>query len=196
MKWFSWSSNCSELTGPHSLLSVHGRMRHWFSHPSRACFHNKKARSVHSHIHLAITGDCFTHSLLSHDYSRSDTRIVATKVMYEAACSAHMGQQNARAFWKQPTSESERSREPRLDFSLLEASADHLKQARTRKHNLLSRVQTTLTTEEVLLPMGNSNRQLGPKRFEACFGKSLEGEASTLENAGPITLRGWYSGHQ
>ena len=31
-------------------------------------FRNKKARFVNSHIHLAITGESFTHSLLSHEY--------------------------------------------------------------------------------------------------------------------------------
>ena len=32
-----------------------------------ASFRNKKARFVHSHIHLAITGECFTHSLHSRE---------------------------------------------------------------------------------------------------------------------------------
>ena len=31
-------------------------------------FRNKKARLIHSHIHLAITGECFTHSPHSREY--------------------------------------------------------------------------------------------------------------------------------
>ena len=34
-------------------------------------FRDKKARFVHSHIHLAITGECFTLSLHSHEYIHS-----------------------------------------------------------------------------------------------------------------------------
>ena len=34
-------------------------------------FRGKKARFVHSHIHLAITGDCFTHPLHSREYIHS-----------------------------------------------------------------------------------------------------------------------------
>ena len=34
-------------------------------------FHSQKARFVHSHIHLAITGECFIHSLHSREYIHS-----------------------------------------------------------------------------------------------------------------------------
>ena len=40
---------------------------------------SKKALLVHSRIHLAITGNCFTHSLHSHEYLHSITRLWATK---------------------------------------------------------------------------------------------------------------------
>ena len=40
----------------------------------------KKARLVHSHIHWAITGKCFTHSLHSCEYIHSITRMLATEL--------------------------------------------------------------------------------------------------------------------
>ena len=48
------------FSGPHSLLSVHGRMLHSFPLYSWLL---SAARFFHSHIHLAITGECSTHSL-------------------------------------------------------------------------------------------------------------------------------------
>ena len=38
-------------------------------------FHNKKARFVHSHIHLVITGECLTYSLHSREYQGKEKRI-------------------------------------------------------------------------------------------------------------------------
>ena len=58
-------------SGHHSLFSVHGPMVHRFPPHSRGFFRSKKAPFVHSHVHLAITGERFTHSLQAREYIHS-----------------------------------------------------------------------------------------------------------------------------
>ena len=43
------------------------------------CFSRENPCLIHSHLYLAITGKCFTHSLHAHEYTHSSTRTWATK---------------------------------------------------------------------------------------------------------------------
>ena len=76
------------LSGHHSLFSMHGQVFQWFPLHWQVSFRNKKVHCFgHSLLHLAITGECLTHLLHSHEYIHFThantfipfTRVVATK---------------------------------------------------------------------------------------------------------------------
>ena len=66
---------------PMFTLSFHWQMFHWFPLHSWVFSAEREDIVVHSHMHLAITDECFTHSLPSCIYIQSITRIWATKLL-------------------------------------------------------------------------------------------------------------------
>ena len=72
MLWDTSQRKGLNISGHHSLFSVHRRMVHWFPLHSRAFSASRRQKFCPiTHSFWAITGECFTHSLDPREYIHS-----------------------------------------------------------------------------------------------------------------------------